>query len=248
MSAQEKMMINREEFFKQLKTVLFQRALGSKQREGFMAILDRWEALPIPGDLRHLAYVFATVHHETAQTMQPIKERGGESYLRKLYDITGSRPALARSNGNTTPGDGVRYAGRGFVQLTWKNNYKRASNKLGIDLVAAPDRALDIHITTDILFAGMAEGWFTGKKISDYLNEAKTDWINARRIINGLDKAELIANLAGLYFKALDQGGEQELFRQNTSSKRKVITQQRVKAPTVLRPQPQPARPARRSR
>jgi putative chitinase len=241
-------MINREVFFTQLKPALFSRPLGNKQREGMLAILDRWGTLPIPGDLRHLAYILATVHHETGQTMQPIKERGGERYLREFYDITGTRPSLSRKNGNTAPGDGVRYAGRGFVQLTWKNNYKLASNKLGIDLIAEPDRALEMTVATDILFAGMAEGWFTGKKLSDYLNETKTDWFSARRIINGSDKAGMIADLAKMYFKALGHPSNPKQVQSNPSLKKKATIPSKKTTSTPLRPRPQSALSARVSR
>lgn len=232
--------MNRDIFFIQLKPALFPRSPGPQQREGITAILDRWEALPAPKNLRHLAYMLATVHHETARTMQPIKERGGESYLRGMYDITGSRPALARANGNTERGDGARYAGRGFVQLTWKKNYKRASEQIGIDLVAAPDRALEMAVATHILFSGMAEGWFTGRKLSEFLNDLKTDWINARKTINGIDKAGLIANLAELYFKALAQSEDRKLAlppsRPSSSPKRTTITVSREKIAISSRP------------
>lgn len=147
-----------------------------------------------------LAYGLATAWHETAHTMQPIKERGGPEYLRRNYDVTGRRPDTARKMGNTTPGDGVRYAGRGFVQLTWKHNYKVAGDKLGIDLIADPDKAMVPIVAGAIMAWGMKEGWFTGKKLSDYLPRVGMatygQFVNARRIINGTDRAADIAELA----------------------------------------------------
>jgi putative chitinase len=196
-------MINRQAFFNSVRRVLFNGRIGTRQTEGMTAILDRGEAGLETLDRRALAYMLATAHHETARTFQPVRERGGVDYLRKNYDITGNRPQLARANGNLEPGDGIRYSGRGFVQLTWKNNYRFAGEKLGIDLVATPDRALDLMTATEILVRGMREGWFTGKKLSDYFNASDTDWINARRIINGVDMARTIAGYAQAYFAAL---------------------------------------------
>ena len=198
-------MINRQAYFNTIRRSLFIGRLGSRQTAGMTAILDRFEAGPEPLDRRQLAYALATAHHETARTFQPIRERGGAEYLRNNYDITGNRPQLARANGNLEPGDGIRYSGRGFVQLTWKNNYRLAGEKLGIDLVTNPDRALDLTVATDILIRGMREGWFTGKTLLDYFNTTDTDWINARRIINGVDMARTIASYARIYFDALGQ-------------------------------------------
>ncbi len=64
-----------------------------------------------------LAYILATAFHETGGLVQPVRERGGAAYLRRRYDVTGDNPARARAHGNLSSGDGVRYAGRGYVQL-----------------------------------------------------------------------------------------------------------------------------------
>jgi putative chitinase len=159
-----------------------------------------------------LAYGFATAWHETAHTMAPIREHGGAEYLRRNYDVTGRRPALARQMGNTQPGDGIRYAGRGFVQLTWKNNYARAGAKLGIPLLIDPDLALRPVVAGGIMGFGMAEGWFTGKKLADYLPRrqpaTRGQFIAARRIINGTDRAAAIADLAMDFQEAVIAGGQ----------------------------------------
>lgn len=159
-------------------------------------------------DLRMLAYMLGTTKWETDHTMQPIAEAGGNSYYTKMYDITGTRPSLARRNGNTNKGDGIKYRGRGFVQLTWKNNYFKMTeelNKAGInaDLVANPELAMRDDIAAFILFEGMLRGLFTGKKLSDYFNNIKTDWLNARRIINGTDKAAEIAGISKQFYADL---------------------------------------------
>lgn len=155
------------------------------------------------------AYCLATAVVETASTMQPIKEIGGPAYFRRLYDIEGDRPAKARELGNLTPGDGARFCGRGFVQITGRANYARASAALGIDLVGNPDLALDPQIAAQIMRRGMQEAWFTGKALATYL-PAEADlrqFANARRIINGTDRNVEIAGYALEFQSALIAGG-----------------------------------------
>ncbi len=134
-----------------------------------------------------LAYVLATAYHETAHTMKPVREYGGETYLKtkKYYP----------------------YVGMGYVQLTWLDNYKKASTKIGVDFVENPRLLLDPKYATPILLIGMIEGWFTGKKLSDYITLSKSDFLNARRIINGVDKKELIAGYAKEYDQDLKEIG-----------------------------------------
>lgn len=152
------------------------------------------------------AYALATADRETGGTMQPIKEWGGPAYLTRMYDVQGRDPARARKMGNTVPGDGPRYCGRGYVQLTWKANYAKAGTALGYPLTGNPDLAMRPDIAAAIMVRGMAEGWFTGKKLSDYITAEKADFVNARRIINGLDHAREIAAEAERYLAALKAG------------------------------------------
>ncbi|MBZ9921785.1 carboxypeptidase [Mesorhizobium sp. BR1-1-7] len=136
-----------------------------------------------------VAYLLATAWHESGHTMQPVRERGGETYLRgKAY---------------------YPYVGMGFVQLTWLRNYQFASKKLGVDFVANPRLLLDPTHAADIIVLGMKEGWFTGKKLADYVTLQRSDFVGARRIINGTDCASLIAGYATGYdadLKALGYG------------------------------------------
>ena len=196
-------MINRDFFYDRVRLQLFAGSLKPGQVAGLNAILDEWERSHAAKDDRWLAYMLATVHHETDRTFQPIKEYGGDKYFTKMYDIKGSRATLAKKMGNTTPGDGPRYCGRGFVQLTWKTNYQAMSAVCGVDLVASPDRAMELPIATKILFYGMMNGSFTGKKLGDYFSSAKEDWVNSRRIINGLDKANAIADYGKRFYGAI---------------------------------------------
>src|SRR5262249_12075507 len=95
------------------------------------------------------------------------------------------------------------FYGRGFVQLTWYENYQKAGKKLNADFIKKPELVLELKYATPILFAGMFEGWFTGKKLSAYFNQQKEEWRNARRIINGTDKADLIADYGKKYYAAI---------------------------------------------
>lgn len=136
-----------------------------------------------------LAYVLATTYHETGTVMVPIAE----------YGLGNGHPY-----GEPDPVTGQVYYGRGYVQLTWKENYQKAEDividlatlERNIPFVMNPDLALEPIYAAQIALSGMAQGWFTGKKLSDYLSSARTDYVNARRIINGTDKAELIASYA----------------------------------------------------
>lgn len=196
-------MINRKFFFDRARLELFQGSLKPSQQNGIEGILDEWEENYAKEDDRWLAYMLATTHHETDRTFKPIHEYGSNAYFTKRYDVTGEDPQRAREHGNTDPGDGPRYCGRGFVQLTWKNNYRAMSAVCGVDLVTDPDLAMNLPNATKILFHGMMHGSFTGKKLADYLNPAKDDWINARRIINGVDKANSIAAYGKQYYAAI---------------------------------------------
>lgn len=168
--------------------------LDQSQVDGFNTLLDVMTDWPITWT----AYGLATAWAETAATMQPIHEYGGPAYFKRRYDIEGENPALARRLGNTNPGDGVRYAGRGYVQITGRDNYRR----FGIE--ASPDLALRPEVAAEIMVTGMTKGSFTGKKLSDYL---PGDYVNARRIINGTDNAAKIAGYAMKFEQALMEGG-----------------------------------------
>lgn len=185
------------------------RALGpsltTDEVSGCEAILAACEGFPPAW----AAYALATAVVEVNGTMQPIHEMGGSAYFRRMYDIEGERPAKARELGNNTPGDGARYHGRGYVQLTGRANYAKAESALGVPLVAEPDRALEPAIAAQIMRRGMQEGWFTGKSLSSFLPRVADihQFTNARRIINGQDRAVEIAGYALEFQAALTAGG-----------------------------------------
>jgi predicted chitinase len=147
--------------------------------------------------------MMATAFHETAHTMQPVTEFGGKSYFNKYN--AGTR--IGRSLGNTQPGDGYRYRGRGYVQITGRANYAKMTKITGVDLVRQPERALEPAVAAQIMFDGMTMGTFTGRALKHYFTPTKADWVNARRIINGTDRAVLISGYAKKFYAALQDGG-----------------------------------------
>jgi hypothetical protein len=165
-------------------------SLSTKQVEGIEVLFAACNGLPA----MHAAYILATAWHETARTMQPIYERGSVAYFNK-YD---AGTPIGKRLGNTLKGDGFKFRGRGYVQITGRTNYLRASNANGVDLVGAPDRALEPAIAAKIIVDGMCRGWFTGKKLANYDN-----FTAMRRVVNGTDKAALIAGYATKFQTAL---------------------------------------------
>lgn len=167
-------------------------ALRQAQVDGFNALLD---AMGEAGwSTAWTAYGLATAWHETAQTMQPIAEYGkgaGRPYGAK--DATGQAPY-----------------GRGYVQLTWAANYKRAAEEVGEPKLATDyDLAMRPDLAAKILVSGMSEGWFAGKGLRAYLPAEvgrAEQFVEARRIINGTDRAQQIANQALQFQRALQAG------------------------------------------
>jgi len=173
--------MSRSEFYRAVRP-MFHGALSQKQVDGIEALLAATDGLPIT----HRAYLIATAKHETADTMQPIAEYGkGKG---KPYGKPGRH--------------GQAQYGRGYVQLTWDDNYERADKALSLNGALLKDfnLAMQPTIAAKILVRGCSEGWFTSKKLSDYL---PGNYRGARRVVNGLDKADLIAGYAREFEAAL---------------------------------------------
>lgn len=188
--------------------------ISSDELEGCDRIIGAFLAAGAP--VSYCAYGLATAYLETAHTMQPIDEMGGSAYFKRMYDIQGSRPAKARELGNLSPGDGAKFHGRGFVQLTGKTNYAKATAKLralgfNADLVADPDRAKEPEIAATIMVYGMIEGWFTGRKLGDDLPRkgpaTLAQFTASRDIINGRDRQAEIAEFANDFQTGLQEAG-----------------------------------------
>jgi putative chitinase len=193
------MPIDRQKFFNYIKSeeaeVLFERHMTALQVAGLSVILDVWESPACDmKNIHFLAYMLATAHHETARTMQPIEEYG---------------KGRGRPYGHPNPVTGATYYGRGYVQLTWDYNYHKMDKLLGLGdaLYMHPDKALEPPIAAKIMFEGMELGSFTGRKLADYAvlgaHGGSFNYVQARKIINGMDKASLIATYARQYEFAL---------------------------------------------
>lgn len=193
-------------FFASIRSSVLGPRLSQEEVDGTSALLDACAGLPIAWT----AYALATTLHETAGTMRPIRERGSPTYLRRLYDKDGERPHIAERLGNTSAGDGERFCGRGYVQLTGRRNYALAGRKLGVDLAGRPELAEDPQVAARVLREGMTEGWFSGKRFADFLPvnglASPAQFKAARRIINGVDRDVLIAGQATRFQTALLAG------------------------------------------
>lgn len=183
-------LIDKEYFFYQYRK-FFQKSIPQEQVDDLDFLIDKMDASKkITGEnntvLRaRYAYIFATVYHETACTFDPISERGSRKYLM-------SKPYYP-------------YYGRGYVQLTWASNYKRFGDFLGIDLLNQPWLANEPEIAWLVLEEGMTRNDavpksedpnFTGYTLENFINTRKIDFRGARRVINGTDRARLIAGYA----------------------------------------------------
>jgi putative chitinase len=187
------MTIQRKYFFDSVRDSLFGGDLNQDQVDGLNLLLDYAENNGY--DDRHLAYILATTYHETAQTMQPIAEYG---------------KGKGKKYGVPDPETGETYYGRGYVQLTWRDNYQKQDDKLGLggSLVKQPDLAMDPDIAVQILFGGMYDGDFTGVGLPKYVTcedptSDTTDFYNARKIVNALDCAEQIQGYANKFANAI---------------------------------------------
>lgn len=181
-------MIDKVKFYTEIRAKELFKSLTQTQVDTIDALINECEKQGVD-DPRQIAYIFATAYHECYKPkmpntrMTPMKEFGGEAYLqsKKYYP----------------------YYGRGLSQLTWKYNYEKESKRLGIDLLKHPDLILDIPLAASSHVYCMKHGTYTGKKLDDYINPAKCDFLNARRIINGTDKQELIMGYAQKFLSCL---------------------------------------------
>jgi predicted chitinase len=163
---------------KVLKIAVFDDADFSSKDSTIKAIKGQCQAMGI-GLPTQVAYVLATAQWETAQTFKPVKEA---FWLSEEW---------RKNNLSYYP-----YYGRGYVQLTWKANYKKYSDLLGVNMVDNPDQAMRPEIALFVLVHGFKVGTFTGRKITDFITAERTDFLGARSCINGEDQKDKIAALA----------------------------------------------------
>ena len=185
-------------FFSEVRRSLFGGKLTKSQVAGMEAKLSAMKARVFP--VSWTAYVLATSYHETAKRMVPVRE-----------GLTLS-DAWRKKNLRYYP-----WYGRGDVQLTWKSNYEKADRELDLkgELVKNPDLALDNGISAQVIVRGMEQGWFSGDSkgphdLSRHLPDkrgTKAQFKQARRIVNLMDKADLIAGHAEKFQDALIKAG-----------------------------------------
>jgi len=167
--------IDRAYFFNAARTKPFGGSISAGQVDGLIKILDEWERRELT-DPRWLAYILGTAYHESGHTLQPVREMGGDAYLR-------SKPYYP-------------WVGEGLVQVTWETNHR----KFG---ATAPGQLMQWPIALRAIFDGMTKGMFTGKKLGDYFHGNIADWSHARQIVNGMDRADLIAGYALAFMAAI---------------------------------------------
>jgi hypothetical protein len=158
--------------------------IEQQQVDGLNFLLDKMEADPFWKFIPQISYALATIYHETAGSFQPVEEG---YYL---------APPQSRVKAFQKKLRYFPYFGRGYVQLTWEKNYEFAGKQLDVDLVDSPELALTPDVAYRVLTMGMHRGWFTGKKLDDFIKGTMKDYVGARQIINGHDKAGLIAGYA----------------------------------------------------
>jgi len=159
-----------------------------------------WESIPLilrtcdmngVIDMGQIAYILATAEHESrlGQWMEELASGWAYEWRSDL--------------GNNRSGDGPRYKGRGFVQITGRRNYTDWSGRLGLDLVSFPEKTAEPEIAAKIMVIGMRDGTFTNRRLGQYIWGSRRDFFNARRIVNHLDRAGHIAAIAEEYYRAL---------------------------------------------
>lgn len=183
-------MINRETFYENIKAPLFNGALSSLQIDTINSIFDESESQNIT-DNRQIAYMLGTSYlechnpHHPELRLTPMKEFGGETYLKSK--------------------DYYPYYGRGLSQITHLANYKRESLRTGIDLVKNPDAILSLPLAANSHVYNMVHGLYTGKKLSDYINNSGCNFESARKIINPKDfkTYKIVADYAKQFLAAM---------------------------------------------
>lgn len=179
--------------YEKINQSLFSGKLSASQKEGIDQLLKAGSLL----SLAAMAYVLATAYHETAKTMQPIEEYGkgkNRTYGHKV-----------KYSGKPYFEPDKIYYGRGHTQNTWYEIYEKLTNAngKGWDFLNHPELLLQMEPSVWATIYAMTTGLYTGRKLSQYFNASGNDPVGARKIINGQDKAELIAGYYNHWLEAV---------------------------------------------
>lgn len=200
-------MIDKSRFFDNLRKSGLHKSLSHAQVAGYEGILAYWKRTCIGVPIEYLAYILTTAYHETGGRIEPVREGFAKTDAGAIAAVTKLFKAGRISKNYALPDrrTGKSYYGRGLAQVTHYDNYKRIGERIGRDLANDPDLLLLLPISVEALVIGMVEGLYTGKSLDDYITPDKVDYRGARRIINGTDKAEMIAGHAVKFESALQE-------------------------------------------
>lgn len=222
--------MDRQQFFAAVRSSVFGGTLSQSQVDGMNAILDGCAALQV-SDQRDIAYILATPMIETGGTYVPksenlnysvealtskfgkrISAQDAQRFGRKAGQVADQQAIAnaiyggawgAKMLGNTEPGDGWNFRGRGLCQCTGRANYRKFETLLGIPFTSNPSLMGVLEDAAKVMIIGMRDGIFTGRKLRDYFTAKSSDWTGARQTVNGLDRAGDIADYAKRFNKAL---------------------------------------------
>lgn len=199
--------MDEKRFYDNIRQNVFSGRISDEAFQGLKTLLAAWDDEYAEYPDQFLAYCLATAFHETGGTMQPVREGFASSDERARSIVAGMfrRGRIKRNYAAPHPVTGHSYYGRGYVQLTWSYNYRKAGAELGMKLFENPDKVMQPEIAARILYSGCIEGWFTSKKLGDYISENRCNYRSARRVVNGLDKASLIAGYANKFESAIKE-------------------------------------------
>lgn len=196
--------MNRPAFYAEARRYLG--SLSTANVIGFELFLTEGERQTLPID--QFAYILATVWWETGKTMQQMREAFWVSHDPVIAE------AWRKKHLRYYP-----YYGRSYPQFTWQRNYQCATDTWNkkyrgdgpeIDFVENPDAIMDPRYGVPLTFDAMREGWFTERKLSDYLDGIDesdaadlAEFKLARKVVNGNDRATEIGKLALVFEKSL---------------------------------------------
>lgn len=193
-------------FYTNIRRSIFGGSLSQSAVDNINVILQFWDQTHPGNPWNQLAYILATVRAEVGLKMAPVRETFAGS------DADARARLSHRPYAQAVPPHGHAYYGRGYVQLTWKDNYAAQEAKLGVPLVADPDLALKSEIAIQVLVGGMMAGDFNGHGhgLPHYVNATRQDFVEARRTVNVLDRAAEIADYAIRFLDAIERAVEAE--------------------------------------